>query len=304
MKTNLFSRIWAIASLAAALFLVQTAAAGVAVYGLATCNGPTISVNLFADVTNSPLISFGVQLGYNPAILQLQSAVKNSALWYLSDGTNQIAYMNPDASTPGTVVIIGGKLDGLSPMQGVMGQHVLLGTVSFSRLTQMPVQFSLGFGRPQPFANFVTPLGDVLDPVPGGVTFPGVTIDPNDTNLDGLPDAWEIAHFGSISAYTWSDDPDHDGFNNLQEYLADTDPLDGSSFLHLTGVTMAGPGRLINWQGGVQATQYLERSFALKGTNTIWADIFTNPPPTTISGSYTDPASLSNTVFYRIKATR
>ncbi|MCC7518713.1 MAG: fibronectin type III domain-containing protein [Verrucomicrobiae bacterium] len=45
-----------------------------------------------------------------------------------------------------------------------------------------------------------------------------------DSDQDGLLDKWEIEHFGSISAQTGSGDPDQDGFTNLQEQQAGTDP--------------------------------------------------------------------------------
>ncbi len=38
-----------------------------------------------------------------------------------------------------------------------------------------------------------------------------------DTDHDGLPDAWEIEHFGGLQ-FTKEDDPDNDGYSNLIEY--------------------------------------------------------------------------------------
>ncbi len=44
-----------------------------------------------------------------------------------------------------------------------------------------------------------------------------------DKDADSLPDAWEMAHFGSL-AYNGGADPDGDGFGNLQEFTANTAP--------------------------------------------------------------------------------
>jgi hypothetical protein len=54
-----------------------------------------------------------------------------------------------------------------------------------------------------------------------------------DSEPDGMPDAWEILHFGTTSAGP-SGDPDVDNLNNLNEYTNGTDPnnanTDGDSF--------------------------------------------------------------------------
>ena len=65
---------------------------------------------------------------------------------------------------------------------------------------------------------------------------------PSDADGDGLPDAWEIQYFGSISdpRATPDADPDGDGFTNAQEYLAGTSPVDASSALKLDSATVAG----------------------------------------------------------------
>jgi hypothetical protein len=46
---------------------------------------------------------------------------------------------------------------------------------------------------------------------------------PNDTDGDGLPDAWEKTYFGKLT-YGPNDDPDGDGYTNAQEYAAGTNP--------------------------------------------------------------------------------
>lgn len=46
-----------------------------------------------------------------------------------------------------------------------------------------------------------------------------------DSDGDGLPDSWELQYFGSSSGADPNGDPDGDARNNLQEYLAGTNPL-------------------------------------------------------------------------------
>ena len=63
-----------------------------------------------------------------------------------------------------------------------------------------------------------------------------------DTDRDGLPDEWELRHFGSLNGPRGGpeDDPDEDGRTNLQEYFSGTDPLDRSNVLRITRVELRG----------------------------------------------------------------
>jgi len=51
---------------------------------------------------------------------------------------------------------------------------------------------------------------------------------PMDTDGDGIPDYWKIQYFGNLSQ-TGTGDYDNDGYTNLQEYLAGSDPTNGYS---------------------------------------------------------------------------
>lgn len=55
-----------------------------------------------------------------------------------------------------------------------------------------------------------------------------LTGSPDDTDADGLADAWETAHFGGLS-YNATDDPDADRCNNGCEELRGTNPLDADT---------------------------------------------------------------------------
>lgn len=119
---------------------------------------------------------------------------------------------------------------------------------------------------------------------------------------DGLPDWWELQFFGT-TARDGSADFDGDGFSDLAEYIADTNPTNAVSRLEITGMSFIPGGLKIDWQGGSSATQQLQRSVGVDAMHD-WSNIFTALPPTPISGSYTDSVSTNVMQFYRIRATR
>lgn len=59
------------------------------------------------------------------------------------------------------------------------------------------------------------------------LSLPVLTLDRDE---DGIPDWWEIVHFGGPTNAVASADDDQDGFTNLEEYIADTDPHADTSF--------------------------------------------------------------------------
>ncbi len=87
------------------------------------------------------------------------------------------------------------------------------------------------------------------DPVEGSVevlipvTFTGTA---PDSDEDGMLDTWEIARFGDLSA-NGGDDDDGDGSSNVEEFNADTDPLDAGDFLQILTVERSANGIAITW---------------------------------------------------------
>lgn len=55
-----------------------------------------------------------------------------------------------------------------------------------------------------------------------------------DQDVDGLPDWWEVLYGGDAISMDAAADPDNDGFSNYDEWVADTVPTNGASFLQIT----------------------------------------------------------------------
>jgi hypothetical protein len=117
-----------------------------------------------------------------------------------------------------------------------------------------------------------------------------------DTVGIGIPDFWQLAHFGIVGIDPDAD-PDGDGMNNRSEYLAGTDPRDPKSCLKMLSIQNQGSSVLIQWQGGTNIIERLQRSASLSISNS-WADIFTIAP-TFLIRSFLDPMTNSPG-FYRV----
>jgi hypothetical protein len=113
---------------------------------------------------------------------------------------------------------------------------------------------------------------------------------------------WKQTYLGDPNAPN-SGDPDGDGFNNLAEYTADTNPTKAASRLRITGISFTPAGIAFQWQGGMLATQYLQCSFGLSA-DASWTDVFTNLPPTASPPGFTNSPPINATQFYRLRAVR
>ena len=129
----------------------------------------------------------------------------------------------------------------------------------------------------------------------------GVYLPPLDSDGDGIPDAWEIAH--GLDRFDRGDgalDYDGDGISNLAEYKAGTDPNDPSSRFAFIGIEphTAG-GILIRWASVAGESYELQRSSDLLSGFTA---IASNLPATATVNSYRDAAATgAGPYFYRLR---
>ena len=125
-----------------------------------------------------------------------------------------------------------------------------------------------------------------------------------DSDTDALPDWWELEHFSSRTNASPTAHDDADVHNNLSEYIADTDPNDGASILRITNMVVGGTTVLLFWQGGREATQYLETTVGLPSSGIVWQAVFTSAPPTADSQGYPHNSVTNKSRFYRVRADR
>jgi hypothetical protein len=95
---------------------------------------------------------------------------------------------------------------------------------------------------------------------------------------DGIPDSWRLRYFGSVNnpLSAANADPDGDGMSNWQEYLAGTDPTDGSSNFKLKPVGNGGspPSVTVQWPSVAGKTYVVEAT--LPTSNLNWVPVCTN----------------------------
>ena len=144
------------------------------------------------------------------------------------------------------------------------------------------------------------------DPPSNGQTaeaiFDSVTFFGTDTDGDGMPDAWEIAHgLNPTNSSDAARDDDGDGFSNLQEYLAGTDPADPASSLHITSSVITGHDVQVSFASVLDKNYLLERSISLTPTN--WLIITQNVAGTGGTIPLIDPGAATNfpARYYRVR---
>lgn len=104
-------------------------------------------------------------------------------------------------------------------------------------------------------------------------------------------------------------DPNGDAMPNLFEYVADTNPTQAnwevrSQKSEVRSQRSKADGLRIEWQGGEQSRQFLERNNYVSLPSDRWAVIHTNNPPTPLQTNFFAILGTNRTLFYRVRAVR
>ncbi|HNQ73390.1 MAG TPA: lamin tail domain-containing protein [Verrucomicrobiota bacterium] len=103
---------------------------------------------------------------------------------------------------------------------------------------------------------------------------PGRLLPTADSDGDGLPDAWELAHGTDWKRPDATEDPDGDGFTNFEEFLCGTLPLDPDSALRLELVSAAPAPPQLRWEAAAGRTYHVLAATSLAAANwTTFAEV-------------------------------
>lgn len=194
-------------------FISISVSADVNLYAEGAYTETELDVYIYADITAPGVVSYGVKLTYPESELVLVDVLKNNTDWYFGNSEEPLStpHADPDISTPGEVVVIGGKIDETAPMEGVYGTRILLAVVTFNRMdSSLPYSpdIKLDLGRGGTFVNFVQEDGIVLDS--SIIPFPAEIRQRGDVNGDGSINVTDLnslkmVMFGQLPAKCYTD---------------------------------------------------------------------------------------------------
>lgn len=97
-----------------------------------------------------------------------------------------------------------------------------------------------------------------------------------DRDGDGMPDWWELAHFGGSTAAVQDVDADGDGMNNWEEYMAGTEPTNGLSVLAVDLSLESALENAFSISFPTHTPQVYRVDYTPDVNNAVWQALYTN----------------------------
>lgn len=127
-----------------------------------------------------------------------------------------------------------------------------------------------------------------------------LTDEQGDSDGDGMPDDFEMDHFGHRTKPEAGDDADGDGLTNLQEMMCGTDPMDPGSLLRIVDIKTGAGGRIILHWDSVAGHSY--RVYRALGGSAAYLQIAAGLPATPPVNIFTNMASGAACAVYGVQA--
>ena len=92
----------------------------------------------------------------------------------------------------------------------------------------------------------------------------------DDSNDDGIPDSWEQKWGLPVGSLVAGADDDGDGYSNLQEYVADTNPRGSNEFLEVQAVTDLGTNVVLDFEARSNRNYFVWYTDSLHPEQSSW----------------------------------
>lgn len=266
--------------------------------------GQTLAVPVNAEIIgDAPIRTF--LMSVKVVALDGSPAITNPISFYETDNlVTSSRYTLSDAPNSYAVVTLDSTVD------GVYGTNQM-GTI----LVDLPAGVTTNSSYLVHFDRFsASPNGLALFPTVKQDSLVTLSDRSGSSWQDGIPDAWRLRYFGTVSNLlsAATADADGDGVSNMDEYAAGTNPVDPLSkpqiaqppsrpILGLVGVSSDPiPSFTLQWPTESGRSYVVETSLDMLGTN--WVAVSTNLIGTGTMTQFTDTNATGQTKFYRVKA--
>ena len=124
----------------------------------------------------------------------------------------------------------------------------------------------------------------------------------DDSNDDGIPDSWETRWGLAVGELVAGSDDDFDGFSNLQEYIANTNPRGSNEYLELNSLAGSGTSMSMSFESQSNRNYFVWYKDVMLATNWNLATPLIDPiEGTGQTNQFTDTIPNLTSRFYRLE---